>query len=64
MFQGPELVLIVIVALLIFGLGKWPAVSRRLAQLRLNFEKGVAEDAEVEGEDPARLEDGPERGGG
>jgi Sec-independent protein translocase protein TatA len=47
MFQGPELVLILIVAFLVFGLGTWPQMSRRLARLRLNYEKGLAEEAEV-----------------
>ncbi len=44
MLQGPELLLIALIIFVIFGLGKLPQISKGLARLRLNFEKGVAED--------------------
>lgn len=42
--QIPELLLIILIVLVVFGLGKLPKISKGLARLRLNFEKGVAED--------------------
>ena len=44
MLQGPEILLIILIIVVIFGMGKLPKISEGLARLRLNFEKGVAED--------------------
>lgn len=44
MLQVPELLLIVLVIFVIFGLTKLGPLSRGLARLRMNFEKGIAED--------------------
>lgn len=44
MLTVPELVLLVVIVFLIFGLHKVPAISKRLARLRLHFDKGVAEE--------------------
>lgn len=41
---GPELFLILLIMIVVFGLGKLPQISKTLARMRLNYEKGVATD--------------------
>lgn len=44
MLTGPELLLVILIMIIVFGLGKLPDISKKLAQLRLHYEKGVATD--------------------
>ena len=36
--------LILLIMIVVFGLGKLPQISKTLARMRLNYEKGVATD--------------------
>lgn len=44
MLQAPELLLILLVIIVIFGLAKLGPLSRGLARLRMNLEKGTAKE--------------------
>lgn len=44
MVTASELVLLLLIVFLVFGLHKLPEISRGLAKLRLHFDKGLAED--------------------
>ena len=49
--QGPELIIILIVVLLLFGGAKLPKLARSLGQAQNEFKKGLKEGSERAGSD-------------
>lgn len=45
MLTVPELILIAVIIVVVFGMHKLPAISRGVARMRLKFDKSVAEEA-------------------
>jgi len=50
--QGPELIIILIVILLLFGGAKLPKLARSLGQAQNEFKRGLKEGAEADPDDP------------
>lgn len=47
MLTGPELILVLMIVVIVFGLGKISDISKKLAHLRLHYDKGVASDIDI-----------------
>ena len=50
--QGPELIIILLVVLLLFGGAKLPKLARSLGQAQSEFKKGIKEGTKVDDEAP------------
>jgi sec-independent protein translocase protein TatA len=48
---GPELLIVLVIALLLFGGTQLPKLARSIGQAQKEFKKGIDEDAEVESGD-------------
>jgi sec-independent protein translocase protein TatA len=48
---GPELLIVLVIALLLFGGTQLPKLARSLGQAQKEFKKGIETDAEVESGD-------------
>ena len=53
-----ELLIVLVIAMIIFGAGKLPQVGSALGKSIGNFKKGVAENDKVESESPKKIEAG------
>ena len=51
-----ELLIVLVIAMIIFGAGKLPQVGSALGKSIGNFKKGVAEDNKVENESTKKIE--------
>jgi sec-independent protein translocase protein TatA len=48
---GPELLIVLVIALLLFGGTQLPKLARSIGQAQKEFKKGIDDDAEVESGD-------------
>jgi sec-independent protein translocase protein TatA len=54
MFSGNEWIIVVIVALVLFGGSQIPKLARSLGQAQKEFKQGIAEGGEDPAEEPAK----------
>ena len=51
-----ELIIVLVIAMIIFGAGKLPQIGSALGKSIGNFKKGIAEDNKVENESTKKIE--------
>lgn len=67
MLSLPEIILVLVIILLVFGTGKLGSIGQTVARIRLNFNKGLGQDVvditAMQSQGPARRGDGQPRPG-
>jgi sec-independent protein translocase protein TatA len=51
---GPEILVLVLIVLLLFGAARLPKLARSMREARDEFQKGADEDASAENKDPEK----------